>query len=95
MVVRPNALDLQPTTQNAGISVTFEPDLKASVAAAVAAQAQVGPIISSYQTQAATFIAEHGADVVGGHSPVGYSSQDIAGPSEVGGPSNSGASDNA
>ncbi len=82
------------STQNAGIALEWQPNIPVTVAAAETAQAAVSGIVSSYQAEAAQFIQEHGASVVGGHSPVGMGASNIAGQADLGGPGNSGASDN-
>ena len=98
-------VDVQPTppsavigagsSHNSGIAAEWQPGLAQTVTAAASAEGQMGHIMSVYQAQAAQFIAEHGADVLAGHSPVGMAAADVAGPSDFGSPGSAGSSDNS
>jgi hypothetical protein len=63
---------------NPMVALEFEPSLEQTVVEAVSAIGQVLPQVAAYQAQAQAFIGEYGAQVVGGHMPVGMSG-DMAG----------------
>ena len=97
--VVPDVQPVPPTAMNAGashnsgIALEWTPDVPATIAAASVAESQVVALVGAYQAQAAQFIAEMGAQVVAGHSPVGLQAANQPGPADIGGPGNSGQTD--
>ena len=83
------------SSHNSGIAQEWMPDLKTTEVGATSVVQQVVGIVAGYQQQAGQFISEYGGAVLDGHSPVGMSASDIAGPSDLGSPGSAGTADNA